>query len=57
MQQPQQPITQVYEETLLSDCQKTERSKNRKLEDYINEENFHPTHGMDHTDFQCRVCF
>ena len=52
-----QIITQVYEETLLSDYQNSERSKNRKLKDYIKEENFHPTQGVEHTDFQCRVCF
>ena len=29
---------------------------NRKLSDFIREENFIKTHGKEHNDFQCRVC-
>ena len=31
--------------------------KHKKMDNFISEENFHPTHGIDHTDFKCVVCF
>ena len=33
-----------------------ETKKTRKMADYIDTDNFHPTHGVSHLDFQCQVC-
>ena len=53
IQQKSLPVIQI--ETLLSEFEG--KPRNRKLDEFINEDNWRPTHGINHADLQCGMCW